>query len=574
MAFVCPIAFRTNITPAVGTTFATSLQRFHTMSLSKPVHASRVHTLNSYRLPDAAPSESFILYWLQSSVRSNNNPALEHAAYLSNILSIPLRTAHILDSTALDFQPLPERHALFHLQGLRDVSKGFSARSIPFTVIADSVEVVDGICKLAQNAAAVVTDASYLTRGRQIRAKAASKLKIPMYVVEGDVVVPVEVASNKAEHAARTIRPKITRLLGDYLIPHESTELLHQEKDSGWDHKHNMEVVDVTNPTKVLESMRGLDRDAPIVNDFEGGERAAERVLRDFLKIKLLGYGKGRNEPSKGLQSDLSPYLRAGNISVIDVALQAKKAAKGKSGVVKESEASFLEELIVRRELAANACWFNEGVYDVYERIVPSFAQKSLEEHKADRREKVYSYDELEAGVTADPYWNAAQLEMVVKGKMHGYMRMYWAKQILGWVEDPKVAMEYALRLNNRWELDAVDPNSYAGVIWCFGLHDQGWRERPIWGKVRYMNDAGLKRKFNMAAYLSMVDTLVAKQGLPTHIERMRKKKKAPAVQKTIEQTLKRTRSKKGSKPANKASQRPTSKAREDLLRAVKRLKS
>lgn len=544
------------------------------MSLAQPVHQSRIHTLNSHSLPQTAPSESFILYWLQSSVRSKNNPALEHAAYLSNSFSIPVRVAHILDSTALDFQPLPERHALFHLEGLRDVLKGFRERSIPFTVIGEGAEIIDGLCKLAQNAVAVVTDASYLTRGRQIRAKAAAKLKVPMYVVEGDVVVPVEVASNKAEHAARTIRPKITRLLGDYLIPHESVELLHQHKDSGWDHEHEFEVVDVANPSKILEGMQGLDRDAPIVKDFEGGEKAAEKVLKEFLKTKLGGYGKGRNEPSKGLQSDLSPYLRAGNISVIDVALQAKKAAKGKSGLVKESEASFLEELIVRRELAANACWFNEGVYDVYERIVPSFAKKSLEEHKADKREKVYSYDELEAGVTADPYWNAAQLEMVVRGKMHGYMRMYWAKQILGWVEDPKVAMEYALRLNNRWELDAVDPNSYAGVIWCFGLHDQGWRERPIWGKVRYMNDAGLKRKFNMAAYLSMVDTLIAKHGLPAHIERMRKDRKVPAVQKTIQQTLKRTRSKKGSTAASKSSQRPMSKAREDLLRSIKRLKS
>eukprot|EP00177_Eucheuma_denticulatum_P005317 GFKZ01009665.1.p1 GENE.GFKZ01009665.1~~GFKZ01009665.1.p1 ORF type:complete len:581 (+),score=76.83 GFKZ01009665.1:259-2001(+) len=553
-------------------------------SSSSPINPSRIRSLNPH-VPTS--TGQFILYWMNNSVRTRHNPALEHAASLSNHFKKPLRTAYCLDVTALDGRPMTERHALFLLQGLADVKNALRKRHVSFVTIDPGVPVCDAVVELARGAAAVVTDACYLRRGIDVRNRVAAALDAPLYVVEADVVVPVEEVTDKAEHAARTIRPKITRLLPEHLVNLDSIELQNQQGDPGWVQlEKGMDTVDVLDVENVLSGMPGLDRGGRRVNGFTGGQVEAEKVLDAFLRERLSGYGKGRNEPVKQLQSDLSPYLRAGNISPVEVALRTKAFARGKGSAVKESEASFLEELIVRRELAANACWFNQDGYDLYERIVPAFAQASLEEHKKDKRPQVYTYEQLEAGLTSDPYWNAAQLEMVVRGKMHGYMRMYWAKQILGWVEDPKDAMDYALRLNNRWELDAVDPNSYVGVIWCFGLHDQGWKERAIWGKVRYMNDTGLKRKFNMPAYLALVDLMVAKEGLPSHIAKMRKQAKVgpQKTQQTIQQSLKRalstpTKSKRSSTTAKlraSAAKRAKSNAaaREALRRSIEGLNS
>lgn len=502
---------------------------------ASPAGTTRVHVLNDNIVNKAG---TFVLYWMSNSLRSHYNYAFAHASYLCEKYKIPLRVAHVFDLIALDGEPLPERHAAFQLESLLDVKTDLQRRNVPFVAIDGLHKVADAIPALAEDAVAVVTDASYLRKGRSDRNAVATALSIPLYVVEADVVVPVQTVSDKSEYAARTIRPKITRALKDYLVPMKDIELTNQKKCDikRWISSTNsdLSILQLEDVDEVLKGMEGLDRGAPRVRFFKGGQEEAQKRLATFLDERLREYGGGRNEPAKKLQSDLSPYLRSGNISPVDIALQTKAKARKKASW-RESEESFLEELIVRRELAVNACWFNADVYDIYDEIVPNFARESLALHKSDKRPKIFTYEELEAAVTEDPYWNAAQLEMVVQGKMHGYMRMYWVKRIIGWVEDPAEAMDYALRLNNRWELDAVDPNSYAGVIWCFGLHDRGWTERPIWGKVRYMNESGLKRKFNMAAYIAYVDKMVASEGLPMHIAELRKKHKMGGRQQTID---------------------------------------
>lgn len=527
-----------------------------------PVHSSRIIRLKT---GIEAKSPTHVLYWMSTALRTTENPSLEHASHLSNRYKIPLRVAHLLHPTAADGEPLPERHALFQLQSARDVAAALRKQRVPFSVHHVTTNAVQLLTELAEGASAVVADADYMRPGRALRQELASALAIPFYVVEANLVVPIAQASEKAEHAARTIRPKITRALPQYLVETPHIELKHQPKalpsqDKLQSQKECVLIETDKDIERVLADWEDLDRGAPPVKQFKGGETSALQVYNEFLKERLASYSTGRNEPALQLQSDLSPYLRAGNISPITIALGAKEMGGGKPGL-KDSLASFLEELIVRRELAANACWYREQ-YDDFKAIVPNFAQISLELHKSDKREHNYSYEELEAGVTHDPYWNAAQLEMVVRGKMHGYMRMYWAKQVIGWVADPEDAFAYALRLNNRWELDAVDPNSVVGVAWCFGLHDQGWRERSIWGKVRYMNDAGLKRKFNMAAYVAMVDSLVQKEGLPQHISELRKERKMDVRQTTIEQVVRRRKavSKAGTKRASQKASTPAAK--------------
>jgi deoxyribodipyrimidine photo-lyase len=139
--------------------------------------------------------------------------------------------------------------------------------------------------------------------------------------------------------------------------------------------------------------------------------------------------------------------------------------------------------------------------YDSFDGL-PSWAKTTLLRHTQDPRQYIYTKDEFEQAKTHDPFWNAAQLEMKHTGKMHGYMRMYWGKKILEWTKSPQDAFQIALSLNNKYELDGRDPNGFTGIAWCFGKHDRAWKERPIFGKVRYMNDAGLTRKFNMKNYV------------------------------------------------------------------------
>jgi deoxyribodipyrimidine photo-lyase len=229
------------------------------------------------------------------------------------------------------------------------------------------------------------------------------------------------------------------------------------------------------------------------------GEKAARAWLKRFISRKLADYDLRRNNPTIDGQSGLSPYLHFGQISAQRVALEVKSAA----GISQKNKESFLEELVIRRELADNFCFYNP-LYDSYEGF-PKWAQESLAKHKKDKREYIYTLQEFEQAKTHDALWNAAQIEMVRTGKMHGYMRMYWAKKILEWSISPEEAMKIAIQLNDMYELDGRDPNGYVGVAWSIGgVHDRAWFERSVFGKVRYMNYNGCKSKFDVKKYIAL----------------------------------------------------------------------
>ena len=248
--------------------------------------------------------------------------------------------------------------------------------------------------------------------------------------------------------------------------------------------------------TDALLSRLNLDRTVPASDVFTGGTAEAKRRFEQFLKHRLEGFAHNRNDPGGDGGSDMSPYLHFGQVSPVTLALLA--IDHGGSGTP-----AFLEEVIVRRELAVNFVHYNDH-YDSFASL-PLWAQKTLSHHQADQREYGYLPDELERAATHDPYWNAAQQEMMKSGKMQGYMRMYWGKKILEWSKTPQGAYSVALYLNNKYEIDGRDPSGYAGVAWCFGKHDRPWGEREIFGMVRYMNAQGLGRKFSMDRYIEKV---------------------------------------------------------------------
>lgn len=436
-------------------------------------------------LNDEDPKDGdFVLYWMQRAQRAEYNHALEYAIDRGNELDIPVVVLFCLVD---NFKNANLRHYHFMLEGLREVETVLRERGIEMVVRYS--EPVGCVAELSDEASEVIVDKPYLPQTRGWRTELMDKLDVPSVEVETDLVVPVEEASSKEEYAARTIRPKINKQLEKYLIPLKEREVKHPSLDLSFD------KIDLD---KILSRL-DIDNSVEPVAQGIGGTENAKKQLQYFIENKLIDYPDCSNDPSKDCLSNMSPYLHFGQISPIYIALKVKE--KGGYGVDE-----YLEQLIIRRELAFNFVYYNSEHDNI--NCLPEWASETLEQHMEDEREYVYSRKEFEEGKTHDDYWNAAQKEMLKTGKMHGYMRMYWGKKMLEWSERPEEAYKTALYLNNKYELDGRDPNGYAGVAWCFGKHDQAWKERNIYGKVRYMNANGLKRKFDIEEYVEKVAAL------------------------------------------------------------------
>jgi deoxyribodipyrimidine photo-lyase len=451
------------------------------VSPSSPmIDKERIQILNERPLKKGR----YVLYWMQASQRAHCNHALEYAIERANDQHLPLVVYFGLTD---EYPEANERHYRFMLEGLLDAKEALSERGIGFVARRERPE--RGVVIIAEDASLVVVDRGYTVLQRQWRASAASRCDCPFIQVEGDVVVPVQAASLKQEYSAATLRPKIRERLPYFLHPLEEARVK-VSADS-----LSLEGLDLSDIDALMSSL-SCDGAASPVTSFKGGTRQALHRLERFLQERLESYHEERNEPSLDASSNLSPYLHFGHISPLHVALEvSRRQGPGPQ--------AFLEELIIRRELSMNYVFYN-GLYNSYEGL-PRWARRTLEAHRGDRREWSYTLAELEEGRTHDEYWNAAQHEMIRTGKMQGYMRMYWGKKILEWSPDPEVAFASALLLNNRYELDGRDPNGFVGVAWCFGAHDRPWKERPVFGNIRYMNAAGLRRKFDMEAYMRRI---------------------------------------------------------------------
>jgi deoxyribodipyrimidine photo-lyase len=427
---------------------------------------------------------AYVLYWMQASQRAEYNHALEYTIMKANELRQPVL---VFFGITDHFPEANERHYTFMLEGLREVRGSLEKRGIRIAILHKSPEI--GAVQLARRASLVVVDRGYLRIQRTWRDQVAQKIDCPLIQVEADVIVPVEGASPKEEYAAATIRPKITKKLDFFLAPLDEHEPFVDSLSLEFD---SFGIDDVE---KAISKLR-IDRIVKKVRSFHGGTEEAKSHLEIFLESKLDRFPELRNDPTFDYLSHMSPYLHFGQISPLFIALKVKKTRS--PGIE-----AFLEELVVRRELSMNFVFYNEK-YDSFEAI-PEWAKKTLQTHQKDKRPYLYSLGEFENAKTHDPYWNAAQKEMLFKGKMHGYMRMYWGKKIIEWTKTPE-AFRVALNLNNKYELDGRDPNGFTGVAWCFGKHDRPWGERPVFGSIRYMNDKGLKRKFDADRYVKMME--------------------------------------------------------------------
>ncbi|WP_207955933.1 deoxyribodipyrimidine photo-lyase [Rubrobacter marinus] len=458
------------------------------------VREERVHELNEAEVRE---SGDYVLYWMQQSQRAVHNDALEYAAGRANELSLPLLAVFGLTD---DYPEANARHYAFMLEGLKDAGETLRDRGIQFVVGRGSPDEV--ALRYGERASLIVTDGAYLRPEKAWKQLVAEEAGCLVIGVESNVVVPVELASNKREHAARTLRPKIHKHLDHFLVALEPTKVEHDSL--GLDVEDGVDLSDID---AVLDGM-DLDEGAwPLRGMYTGGATAGREALACFLKENFAEYVEHRNQPQTSDVSHMSKYLHYGHLSPVYVVLEVMN-----SGGPEDDIDSYVEEVVVRRELSMNFCFYTPD-YDSYS-CLPDWAKKTLEEHKGDEREYVYTRKQLENAETHDPYWNAAMREMVHTGYMHNHMRMYWGKKILEWSNTPEYAYETTLYLNDKYFVDGRDANSYANIAWVFGNHDRGWKERDVLGKIRYMSAGGLERKAKPKEYVEKVERLV-EEGRP-----------------------------------------------------------
>ena len=383
------------------------------------------------------------------------------------------------------------RHYTFMIEGLDDTAQRLARMRIGFVLrLSDGASPLPALKRLCAEVrpAIIVTDENPLRRSEGWRAKLARERGVPLISADADVIVPSTMLGR--EHfAARTIRPRIAEQLERFLRPIETPPVR-----IAW--RASMELRSANLAKSLLNKLQ-IDRTVGTVSDFRGGTAEGLARLRRFIRLGLNDCPHRRNHPELDGTSRLSPHLHFGHLGPHMVALAVRDANAPRA--VRDA---FLEQLIVRRELAINFVRYNRQ-YDRLEAGEP-WALTSLKKHARDRRQYRYSVAQLEAAETHDPLWNAAQRQMATSGWMHGYVRMYWAKKILEWSATPAAAYALAVHLNDKYELDGRDPNGYAGIAWAIaGKHDRAWGpERPIYGLVRYMSYNSTSRKFDSRAYI------------------------------------------------------------------------
>jgi deoxyribodipyrimidine photo-lyase len=428
-----------------------------------------------------------IVYWMQRAMRIVDNPALDVAIEAGNLLGLPVV---VYFSVIPNYPNANLRHYHFMAQGLRDVAEDAAVRGVGFVLrrppgkLEAFLEEVD--------AALLIGDENPCREPERWRRVLASKLRLPYWTVDADVVVPSRLF-NRSFVLMHHFRPHLRRELADFLVaPPEIVPL------RAW--KPWKKLASDSPEQDITAGFKKLDRTVRPVDSFVGGTHAALKRIKDFVNLELKDYEEARNHPELRGTSRLSPYLHFGNIGPRTVALAVEEAMRqGKASAA--SRDRFLDQLIGWRELAVLFVR-HEPEYDNWECAAP-WARKTLIEHAIDARAHRYSLRQLESAETADELWNAAQREMVTTGWMQGYMRMYWAKKILEWAPDPARAFEWAVELNDRYELDGRDPNGYAGIAWAIvGRHDRPWFNRPVFGLVRPMTGASLAKKFDAASYI------------------------------------------------------------------------
>ena len=436
-----------------------------------------------------------VVYWMQRAQRALDNSALDLAVETANALNQPV----VIFFAPVPFYPHANlRHYAFLAQGIADTAKRARERGVGFILRCYPEHSLLKFCDKVK-ASLVIGDENPLRDPNHWRGVAARKLRVPLWTVDADVLVPSKLLE-KEQYAARIIRPRLQQRLERFLTPPQNPQAKIE-----WQKPRGLHALPDDGSFDITEDWQGLDRSVPPVDSFRGGTSEALRLLRDFVTYKLAHYPQRHGKPEMDGTSRLSPYLHFGHIGPHTVALAVERAKAPRA-----AKDDFLDQLITWRELSINFVHFN-SLYDSIE-SAPDWAHRTLAKHAGDQRPVIYSRQQLELAETHDELWNAAQRQMLHAGWMHNYMRMYWAKKILEWSESPAVAYQTAVYLNDKYFLDGRDPNGYAGIAWAIaGKFDRPWFERPIFGTIRYMSGNAARKKFDADSYIEQMAELAGR---------------------------------------------------------------
>jgi len=440
------------------------------------INNRRVH-----KIIDLPINQGNVAYWMSRDQRVDDNWAFLLSYDIAQEFQSQFFVIFCLIEEFLNAHP---RNFLFILSGLLKLCNKLKVLNIPFIILEGPPYYNIPRFIEKRNIKALITDFDPLKIKKNWKDLIAKRIKIPFYEVDTHNIVPCRIASEKQEWAAYTIRPKINNLLLQFLIEIPKIEkFLYNPIESINKESDRSEKILKNRKYKIQKECSPLDW-------IEAGEDSAINQMHYFINNKLYNYHLNKNNPYLDGVSNLSPYLHFGMISSQRIALNVLK-----SNVSDQAKQSFLEELIIRKELSDNFCYYNSD-YDNFNGF-PNWAKSTLNQHRKDKREYTFSLKELEEAKTKDELWNFAQQQLLKTGKMHGYLRMYWAKKILEWTHSPEEAQEYTIILNDRYSLDGRDPNGYTGIAWSIGgVHDRPWKERKIFGKIRYMSYQSQMNKF------------------------------------------------------------------------------
>ena len=439
--------------------------------------------------------------------RITYNHALNFAIEQANERRLPLL---VYEGLKFYYPWASDRFHTYILEGVEEKRRAFEKLGIKyvFYLQKNDKSPKQTVAKLAKNAALIVTDDFPCFIIPDHNKAIVKRAEISVYAADSNGVIPMS-RFEKEEFAARTIRPKIKKLLPDYFVKFKEEKI----KVKAGNLKVDCPDTEV-NAKNIADLVKqcAIDHSVKPSEIYHGGTENGRKRLKNFVEKILPDYETSRNKSDVDGSSRLSSYLHFGFLSPLEIAFAVQDADAPKA-----AKEAYLEELIVRRELSYNFTRHNPK-YDSLEAL-PDWVQKTMREHVGDERPEIFSLEELEFGKTYDELWNASQREMVLTGEMHNYVRMLWGKLVIQWTRNYEEAFAVLEHLNNKYCLDGRNPNSYAGILWCFGKHDRPWMERPIFGKMRYMTTASTGRKFDSKKYIEWTKTLKENPRLPETIK-------------------------------------------------------
>jgi deoxyribodipyrimidine photo-lyase len=436
------------------------------------------------------PKGSFVLYWAQSARRMRSNLALDYAIHAANEAGLPVV---VYESLRPDYAEANDRIHSFILEGVAANRRDANARGLRYQFFLprtrdDARGVVRG---LSARARLVVTDDYPTFVVREQTASFAPRACCPVTLVDNNGILPMR-AFDKEQYSAKVLRDRAFRMFDDRWGDPPEIE----PKARPFRGDLGLPEYDGADPRGAARSC-AIDHSVAPVPDI-GGRDEALRKLDRFVADRLDGYAAKRNREADRT-SELSPYLHFGFVSAHEVARRVLL-----SGAPGEDVDAFLEQLLIRRELSFNMCHFN----DRHESLdcLPDWARRALADHAGDRRSPTYDPLQLERAETEDEVWNLAQRGLLELGTIHNYLRMLWGKCLIEWFDKPEDAHAFMVRMHERYAIDGRDPNTHAGILWCFGKHDRPWFERPIFGQIRYMSSSSTKRKVDLDGYRRRVE--------------------------------------------------------------------